>query len=59
MWTASASTCSGTRPDAALIERIEAHGGTRVDQGPYWDRWGVTFTDPDGYRLTLSERTWS
>lgn len=26
---------------------------------PYWDTWGVTLRDPDGYRLVLSTRTWS
>lgn len=44
----------------SLTERIEAHGGTRVAaHNPYWDRWGVTFSDPDGYQLVLSTRNWS
>jgi catechol 2,3-dioxygenase-like lactoylglutathione lyase family enzyme len=42
-----------------LVERVERAGGTRVSAGPYWDRWGVTFADPDGYRLVLCTRTWS
>lgn len=43
-----------------LIERLEGHGGTRVPaHNPYWDQWGVTFADPDGYRLVLSTRSWS
>jgi hypothetical protein len=43
-----------------LLDRIEAHGGTRVPaHNPYWDRWGVTFADPDGYRLVVSRRSWS
>lgn len=25
---------------------------------PYWDTWAVTFLDPDGYRLVLSNRSW-
>jgi catechol 2,3-dioxygenase-like lactoylglutathione lyase family enzyme len=41
-----------------LIERVLASGGRRVAQGPYWDRWGVTFADPDGHRVVLSTRTW-
>jgi catechol 2,3-dioxygenase-like lactoylglutathione lyase family enzyme len=45
--------------DEALVRRLEDAGGRRVSQGPYWDRWGVTFTDPDGYRLVLSHRSWS
>ncbi|WNF29811.1 VOC family protein [Streptomyces sp. C11-1] len=46
-------------PDA-LVERLEEHGGTRVPaHNPYWDTWGVTLQDPDGYLLVLSSRTWS
>jgi catechol 2,3-dioxygenase-like lactoylglutathione lyase family enzyme len=41
------------------IDRLVAAGGERVTaRNPYWDRWGVTITDPDGYRLVLSHRTW-
>ncbi|WP_144123929.1 VOC family protein [Catellatospora sichuanensis] len=45
--------------DDALVARLAAAGGIRVPQGPYWDRWGVTIADPDGYRLVLSTRSWS
>ncbi|MFF1462872.1 VOC family protein [Streptomyces sp. NPDC058330] len=46
-------------PDS-LIERLGRHGGKRVPaHNPYWDTWGVTFQDPDGYLLVLSTRTWS
>lgn len=45
--------------DTSLLTRLESNGGRRVSQGPYWDRWGVTLEDPDGYRLVLSSRTWS
>ncbi|WP_191837320.1 VOC family protein [Catellatospora chokoriensis] len=45
--------------DDALVARLAAAGGVRVSQGPYWDRWGVTVADPDGYRLVLSTRSWS
>ncbi|MFI5933107.1 VOC family protein [Actinoplanes sp. NPDC051494] len=45
--------------DDDLVRRIEASGGRRVSQSDYWDRWGVTFEDPDGYRLVLSTRAWS
>jgi len=27
-------------------------------RNPYWDRWGVTIVDPDGYLLVLSHRSW-
>jgi catechol 2,3-dioxygenase-like lactoylglutathione lyase family enzyme len=49
----------GEPVDDALVERLEAAGGTRVGQGPYWDRWGVSVRDPDGYRLVLNGREWS
>lgn len=43
-----------------LVARLEECGGTRVPaRNPYWDRWGVTVQDPDGYRLVLSTRRWS
>ncbi|TWS19588.1 VOC family protein [Tsukamurella asaccharolytica] len=42
-----------------LVERIAAAGGTVVaSRNPYWDRWGVTLRDPDGYLLVLCERDW-
>jgi catechol 2,3-dioxygenase-like lactoylglutathione lyase family enzyme len=45
--------------DESLVARLEENGGRRVSQGQYWDRWGVTVADPDGYRLVLSSRTWT
>ncbi|MDK1475013.1 VOC family protein [Streptomyces sp. 549] len=46
-------------PDS-LVERLKQHGGKRVPaHNPYWDTWGVTLQDPDGYLLVLSTRTWS
>jgi catechol 2,3-dioxygenase-like lactoylglutathione lyase family enzyme len=45
--------------DESLLARLESNGGRRITQGEYWDRWGVTLQDPDGYRLVLSSRTWS
>ena len=46
-------------PDA-LVEQLERHGGKRVSaHNPYWDTWGVTLQDPDGYLLVLSTRAWS
>jgi catechol 2,3-dioxygenase-like lactoylglutathione lyase family enzyme len=44
--------------DEALVRRLTDNGGTRVAQGEYWNRWGVTLADPDGYRLVLSTRAW-
>ncbi|MEU5809724.1 MULTISPECIES: VOC family protein [unclassified Streptomyces] len=49
----------GEPPDEALVERLLAHGGTRVTaHNPYWDEYGVTIADPDGYRLVLCSRAW-
>jgi catechol 2,3-dioxygenase-like lactoylglutathione lyase family enzyme len=42
-----------------VVRRLLDAGGTRVAaRNPYWDRWGVTIADPDGYRLVLSTRSW-
>ena len=49
----------GVPVEAALSDRILDCGGSRVAAlNPYWDEWGFTFLDPDGYRLVLSHRTW-
>ena len=45
-------------PDRAqwerAITRAEQHGYRAVPSAnPYWDRNGVTFEDPDGYRVVL------
>lgn len=46
--------------EAGLVDRLTACGGTRTPaRNPYWDRWGVTFADPDGYRLVFSTRGWT
>ncbi|WP_326794270.1 VOC family protein [Streptomyces sp. NBC_01808] len=45
-------------PDS-LVERLEQHGGKRVPaHNPYWETWGVTVQDPDGYLLVLTTRNW-
>jgi hypothetical protein len=50
---------AGEVPDE-LVARLEEHGGRRVvSPNPYWNEWGVTVEDPDGYRLVLSVRDWS
>lgn len=49
----------GPVPDS-LVTRLAQHGGERVPaRNGYWDTWGVTVRDPDGYRLVLSTRGWS
>ncbi|REK86902.1 VOC family protein [Streptomyces inhibens] len=50
----------GEAVPAELVGRLERCGGKRVAAyNPYWDEWGVTIEDPDGYRLVLSQREWS
>ena len=40
--------------------RIRAAGFDPVASfNPYWDRNGVTFEDPDGYRIVLNNEAWS
>ncbi|MGH8877745.1 MAG: VOC family protein [Stackebrandtia sp.] len=42
-----------------LVERLLDNGGRRVTaRNAYWEQWGVTIADPDGYRLVLSTRDW-
>jgi hypothetical protein len=46
--------------DHDVEQQLVAAGGKRAaSRNPYWDRWGSTFVDPDGYRLVLSSRGWS
>jgi len=41
----------------AVLTRV---GGARVDSAnPYWDRVGVTVTDPDGFRVVLVADSWT
>lgn len=50
----------GEAVPAELVARLERSGGKRVAAyNPYWDEWGVSLEDPDGYRLVLSSRDWS
>ncbi|MER5965459.1 VOC family protein [Streptomyces sp. NPDC002057] len=49
----------GAPVEEEQVERLLAVGGTRVAaHNPYWDEYGVTVTDPDGYQLVLCSRTW-
>jgi len=41
----------------AAVERLRASGAPHVPaENPYWDRWGRTFLDPDGYRVVIARR---
>jgi len=41
----------------AVLTRV---GGTRVvAANPYWDRVGVTVSDPDGFRVVLVAGSWT
>lgn len=51
-------------PSAAEHRRAEGrmrdHGFEPVKSAnPYWDRGGVTFEDPDGYRVVLFNGSWT
>ncbi len=41
------------------VDRMVAHGYDPVTSfNPYWDDRGVTFEDPDGYRVVLEGDAW-
>jgi catechol 2,3-dioxygenase-like lactoylglutathione lyase family enzyme len=42
------------------VERMKAAGYEPIASfNPYWDRTGLTFEDPDGYRVVLQNSGWS
>ncbi|CAD6542795.1 putative protein YycE [Paraburkholderia kirstenboschensis] len=44
----------------AAVQRIRALGIEPVRaENPYWDRVGLTFEDPDGYRVVLQNAPWT
>jgi hypothetical protein len=50
-------------PDAkewrvAVEQMIEAGFDPAPAFNPYWDREGLTFEDPDGYRIVLQRSAW-
>ena len=47
----------GDRPE---VDRVLARAGGRpvASANPYWDRVGVTVTDPDGFRVVLVAGSW-
>jgi len=43
----------------ARLTAMDAAGFVRVSSfNPYWDRDGVTFEDPDGWRVVVTRRGW-
>ena len=51
-------------PDAddwkEAVQRLQAAGFDSVPSfNPYWDRDGVTFEDPDGYRVVFQKAAWT
>ena len=45
--------------DEDLEQQLVDAGGRCVPaRNPYWEEWGITIADPDGYRLVLSHRDW-
>ncbi len=46
--------------EAMTVQHLIQNGGTRVKAlNSYWETWGVTIADPDGYRVVLSTRDWA
>ena len=44
----------------AAVERMRGAGSEPVPAfNPYWDRDGVTFEDPDGYRVVFQRAAWT
>jgi hypothetical protein len=44
----------------AAVQRLRDAGFDPVPSfNPYWDRNGVTFEDPDGYRIVLQKAAWT
>ena len=42
------------------VQRMRGAGFDPVPSfNPYWDRDGVTFEDPDGYRIVLQKAAWT
>jgi catechol 2,3-dioxygenase-like lactoylglutathione lyase family enzyme len=42
------------------VARLKQSGHEPVSSfNPYWDRHGLTFEDPDGYRVVLQHAAWS
>jgi catechol 2,3-dioxygenase-like lactoylglutathione lyase family enzyme len=51
-------------PDAdewrAAVQRMAAAGfEPTAAYNPYWDQLGLTFEDPDGYRVVLQQSAWT
>ena len=45
---------------ATAVARLRAHGYAPVPaHNAYWDRQGLTFADPDGYRVVLQNAAWA
>jgi catechol 2,3-dioxygenase-like lactoylglutathione lyase family enzyme len=44
----------------AAVAQMQAHGYQPVAaHNAYWDRQGLTFEDPDGYRIVLQHAAWT
>ena len=41
------------------IDRIQSLGYKPIEShNPYWDEHGITFEDPDGYRIVMENTAW-
>lgn len=42
------------------LERLKSNGFVSVvSKNPYWDEWGRTYCDPDGFRIVICHKEWS
>ena len=42
-----------------VVDGLVETGGKRVvARNEYWEKWGVTVEDPDGYRIVLCQKGW-
>ncbi|MFB9994963.1 VOC family protein [Deinococcus oregonensis] len=50
----------GRPVEPSVIQHFTECGGTHVPAlNPYWDTYGVTIQDPDGYCLVLCRQEWT
>ncbi|GAA4359631.1 hypothetical protein GCM10023185_26400 [Hymenobacter saemangeumensis] len=59
----AAGRAPSLRPSAGVLparaRRVAAGGAAAPFYNPYWDQRGLTFEDPDGYRVVLQQAAWN
>jgi catechol 2,3-dioxygenase-like lactoylglutathione lyase family enzyme len=44
--------------DAAVRRTLDSGASAVASSNPYWNERGITFEDPDGYRIVLENAPW-